>query len=192
MVSGTQAGIVPIDITSLGIGGANGGASAYSTKTVNFPTSGSSYSLGLYNFPGYSIGLFSNTASFGFAVTGTGSTQRPNKFGYNQLIDSNLTYVQGITTTFLDLMDVSPDFGTGSYMGFKFGSNYGYLEVTWSGATKTFYILSGAYEDSGQAIYTPSGLGGGSGGTVPEPTSMAIFGLGALGFAYRSRRKLMK
>jgi hypothetical protein len=27
---------------------------------------------------------------------------------------------------------------------------------------------------------------------VPEPTSMAIFGLGALGFAYRNRRKLMK
>lgn len=28
--------------------------------------------------------------------------------------------------------------------------------------------------------------------TVPEPTSMAIFGLGALGFAYRNRRKFMK
>jgi len=30
------------------------------------------------------------------------------------------------------------------------------------------------------------------GGAVPEPTSMAIFGLGALGFAYRNRRKLSK
>ncbi|MCE2815042.1 MAG: PEP-CTERM sorting domain-containing protein [Planctomycetaceae bacterium] len=29
----------------------------------------------------------------------------------------------------------------------------------------------------------------GGGGQVPEPTSMAIFGLGALGFAYRARRK---
>lgn len=28
-----------------------------------------------------------------------------------------------------------------------------------------------------------------SGGQVPEPTSMAIFGLGALGMAYRARRK---
>ena len=27
------------------------------------------------------------------------------------------------------------------------------------------------------------------GGQVPEPTSMAIFGLGALGMAYRARRK---
>jgi hypothetical protein len=31
-----------------------------------------------------------------------------------------------------------------------------------------------------------------SSAAVPEPTSMAIFGLGALSFAYRSRRKLMK
>jgi hypothetical protein len=30
---------------------------------------------------------------------------------------------------------------------------------------------------------------GGGGGEVPEPTSMAIFGLGALGMAYRARRK---
>jgi sulfatase modifying factor 1 len=29
------------------------------------------------------------------------------------------------------------------------------------------------------------------GGEVPEPTSMAIFGLGALGFAFRNRRKLL-
>lgn len=35
-----------------------------------------------------------------------------------------------------------------------------------------------------------SGSGGnGGGGEVPEPTSMAIFGLGALGMAYRARRK---
>ncbi len=33
------------------------------------------------------------------------------------------------------------------------------------------------------------GGGGGGGGEVPEPTSMAIFGLGALGMAYRARRK---
>ncbi|MCE2801449.1 MAG: PEP-CTERM sorting domain-containing protein [Planctomycetaceae bacterium] len=30
---------------------------------------------------------------------------------------------------------------------------------------------------------------GGGGGEVPEPTSMAIFGLGAFGLAYRNRRK---
>ena len=29
----------------------------------------------------------------------------------------------------------------------------------------------------------------GTGGAVPEPTSMAIFGIGALGMAYRARRK---
>ena len=45
------------------------------------------------------------------------------------------------------------------------------------------------------AMLSPSGDGGGGGGgggggEVPEPTSMAIFGLGALGMAYRARRKL--
>ncbi len=31
--------------------------------------------------------------------------------------------------------------------------------------------------------------GGGGGGEVPEPSTMAIFGLGAIGMAYRARRK---
>ena len=34
-----------------------------------------------------------------------------------------------------------------------------------------------------------SGGGGGTGGEVPEPSTMAIFGLGAIGIAYRARRK---
>jgi hypothetical protein len=41
-------------------------------------------------------------------------------------------------------------------------------------------------------IVTASGTSGGGGGAVPEPTSMGIFGLGALGFAYRNRRKFVK
>ena len=43
--------------------------------------------------------------------------------------------------------------------------------------------------DSQGAFFEISGAGGGAGGEVPEPTSMAIFGLGALGMAYRARRK---
>lgn len=39
---------------------------------------------------------------------------------------------------------------------------------------------------AGSTTFTVSG-----GATVPEPTSMAIFGLGALGLAYRARRKAM-
>ena len=69
--------------------------------------------------------------------------------------------------------------------------------VTWSNKTLadigitnpgafSFTVGSGANTDSiGVTISGP-------GAPVPEPTSMAIFGLGALGFAYRNRRKLMK
>jgi len=43
--------------------------------------------------------------------------------------------------------------------------------------------------DAQGAFFEISGAGGGAGGEVPEPTSMAIFGLGALGLAYRTRRR---
>jgi hypothetical protein len=74
--------------------------------------------------------------------------------------------------------------------------------MTNSSIVQKFYVPNGATQlflgtaDGFQWI----GNGGGfniditsySQATVPEPTSMAIFGLGALGFAYRNRRRLMK
>ncbi len=50
-----------------------------------------------------------------------------------------------------------------------------------------FFLYSSI--NSQGAFFEISGAGGGAGGEVPEPTSMAIFGLGALGMAYRARRK---
>jgi hypothetical protein len=41
--------------------------------------------------------------------------------------------------------------------------------------------------DGPPGVFTASGSP-----AVPEPTSMAIFGMGALGFAYRNRRKILK
>lgn len=86
------------------------------------------------------------------------------------------------------------NFGPDSFIGFRFGTassyRYGYIEVlwNWTGApeTSTFEILSAAYEDQ---LNTPILAGAQPGSEVPEPTSMAIFGLGALGMAYRARRK---
>lgn len=86
----------------------------------------------------------------------------------------------------------APSFGPDSFIGFRFGNGtdfrYGYIEVlwTWTGdrATSSFEILSAAYEDQ---LNTP--ILAGAQPTVPEPTSMAIFGLGVLGMAYRARRK---
>lgn len=56
--------------------------------------------------------------------------------------------------------------------------------------TEYVYELSSNGGDTFKIQFGTPG-GGGGGGQVPEPTSMAIFGLGALGFAYRARRKSM-
>lgn len=87
-----------------------------------------------------------------------------------------------------DLGDI-PDVSVGGY----FNSNLSNLNLT-----------AGDYVVGVSRYYTEFGFGGSAdfdvipvGGTytlnisstVPEPTSMAIFGLGALGMAYRSRRK---
>ncbi len=54
-----------------------------------------------------------------------------------------------------------------------------------------FVNLSGdkAFGDVAWALYAPTVLPS-LPSAVPEPTSMAIFGLGALGFAYRARRRI--
>ena len=121
----------------------------------------------------------------------------PHRFGAGATIDGSFggAWRSGnSTTTFYNGDDVSfsPDFGPNSFIGFRFASGggfkYGYIEVLWnwtgSPSTSSFQLLSAAYEDQeNTAIVTPGGS------VVPEPTSMAIFGLGALGMAYRARRK---
>ena len=62
-------------------------------------------------------------------------------------------------------------------------------------------VDSGTFTTTAGALYLaqlnsdaggPGTFTAGGSSAVPEPTSMAIFGLGALGFAYRNRRKLVK
>ena len=128
------------------------------------------------------------------AIDGGGTS--PHSFGAGATIDGSFggswSSVNGDTTFYSSNSgSFSPDFGPNSFIGFRFSSgggfNYGYIEVLWNWtgtlSTSSFQLLSAAYEDQeNTAIVTP-------GGSVPEPTSMAIFGLGALGMAYRARRK---
>jgi len=70
----------------------------------------------------------------------------------------------------------APDWGPGSFAGFRFGDdatgwNYGYIEATWDTATQTFEILSAAYETQ---LNTPILAGA---VPVPEPgTATMAFG----------------
>lgn len=135
--------------------------------------------------------------SMRMAING-GSTS-PHRFGAGATIDGSFggswSSSNGDTSfnSDGDSGSFSPDFGANSFIGFRApsasGFIYGYIEVLWNwtgtSSTSSFQLLSAAYEDQvDTAIVTPGGS------VVPEPTSMAIFGLGALGMAYRARRKV--
>jgi hypothetical protein len=105
-----------------------------------------------------------------FSFTGLSRSLSPSTNYYIVITPDNLSgsYVLSGTS------DPSGGIVTGS-LGFGFNS------PSWT-------VVPGNYIIG----YVSASSGGGSGGAVPEPTSMAIFGLGALGFAYRNRRKLKK
>ncbi len=220
VASGTEAAVVSININAFGLNGANGGTAIGETKTVaNFPTSGqgelliinSNDTSGPYNTRMIGIsGLYDpiynpvtgyiDQVGIKFAVNQINVYGNTKKFSAGASIDSSSTF-DGNSTFFFRFSKngapyfykYSPDFGAGSYVGFKtIDGNYGYLEVTWSRTSKEFFILSGAYESTPNtpilAGATPGGGGGGN-GAVPEPTSGAIAALLMGGTALRQWRK---
>ena len=192
-----DAAIVTIDITSTGfdLDGPNAGVSG-SRGVDNFPTPGSGV-LAIYSQPSYSgISSFNNL----FIASGDLKAS-PTNFSQNQSIGSSANWVNGGAGFYNFYNPIfkwnsleSPDFGAGSYMGFKTAQgNYGWLEVTWAGATDTFQIYSGAYESTaGVAI-----LAGDTGpSAVPEPgqvaSSLLLLALGAAGVAIQRQRAKKK
>jgi hypothetical protein len=192
--STTNAAIIVLDLGPSGFNilGLNGGVAPGGQRDIaNFPVAGGN-TLGIFNSPG-SYGLGS-TLGGDFASGNTAyAYATPTNFAKNALIDGSVTfapsggapaglyyslfYYGGIT---------SPDFGPGSYMGFRFANgsdfNYGWLEVTWTAATSEFQILAGAYESDPNV--------GIAAGAVPEPSTYALLALAAGGGAYlRWRRR---
>ena len=198
-----EAAIVTIDITSTGFGidGVNAGLSSSdpdndSRDVDNFPILGSG-TLAIYSMPS----LYTGISSFNnLSIASGNSTASPTNFSQNQSIGSSATWVSGgvdfVNPFFKYGSYESPDFGSGSYMGFKTAQgNYGWLEVTWAGATDTFQIYSGAYESvAGEAIL--AGDTGGGTSAVPEPgqvaSSLLLLALGAAGVTIQRQRAKKK
>jgi len=148
-----EAAIVTIDIGPSGfnIGGANGGVnSGGNAYEYNFPTSGQ----GFYIHNGYLDRFWGLSSPGPLEFAGGVTPATPTNFRYNDTIDSSANWTVGLASFFRSRTNVSPNFETGSYMGFKTAEgNYGWLEVTWNSSTPQFEILGAAYEsDVGVAI----------------------------------------
>jgi hypothetical protein len=185
----SEAAIVDIDLgpsgfNILGLGG--GVAPGGFTQIGNFPETGG-MTLSIFNGYATAWGLSpgSNIANRGSGyVYGT-----VTNFAQNALIDSS-AFIGELPLFSFRSTASAPDFGPGSYMGFRFpngsGESYGWLEVTWTAATKEFEILSGAYE-SVPGVGIPAGAV-----AVPEPTTMTLTGIAALALGAGAIRRSRK
>lgn len=184
--STVDAAIININIGPSGfnIGGINGGVIFGYNTINNFPFAGAG-TLEIYNSGG-DIGV---DGDFGLMLAINGGYASPRNFALGASISDTASFT-GIHDDSLFRYDedfVSPDFGPGSYMGFKTATNnYGWLEVTWNSKSSQFQILSGAYEDvAGVAILA----GATASAAVPEPSTWAMSALLAGGVAFTVWRK---
>jgi len=185
-----NAAIVTIDITSTGFGidGVNAGVSPGSfTDKNHFPIFNGG-TIRVFNLNGFAPKGIVGYGGLSFAAGSSNAS--PVKFTPYQSIDSLANWNSGMSNLFSFAGTESPDFGSGSYMGFKTNQgNYGWLEVTWAGATDTFQIYSGAYE----SVANVAILAGDTGtSAVPEPgqvaSSLLLLTLGAAGVAIQRQR----
>jgi hypothetical protein len=143
------------------------GASAYYTLNDNTKTFDSTARYYTFLFNNGTLNLKANTRySIGFS---TDLIANPDYLFWLDLSPANVpTGTAGLTSSGL------------------FNSTNGGASYTASGnQLQTAFQLNGTLAGSGAG----AGGGGGAGVAVPEPSSMAIFGLGALGMAYHVRRK---
>jgi len=152
------------------------GGNTWTTKTTSNGLATNSL-LGVYA-NGNNVYVASNS---GLAISTNGGVSFTNTLAANTVYGA---YANGNTIY------------AGTLSGLRISTDAG---VNWTTYTTADGLgnntVRGVYA-SGNKIYAATSGGGLAIGTssapVPEPTSMAIFGLGALGIAYRNRRKLLK
>jgi hypothetical protein len=187
-----EAAVVMINLgpTGLNLLATNGGMSPGSYRLINNWLGAGTGNFIAYNRyvvpPTETTGL-SGTGGLGFAVSALANVS-PANFGLGASIGSGATFTSNPSFSAFEIYNSSsgnssrsPNFGAGSFMGFRFGSgsnwNYGYLEVTWS---TTFQILSGAYESTVNTAIAAGAT------PIPAPSALALLALG--GGAFRRAR----
>lgn len=200
----TALGSSAVNVTGTNAGIVNSGPPTDAVKTVTNIIPGIGFNqfnvYGGYssNYQATLFGLAPQAARVAFAQTSPGgATAAPKNFGSSTFID----FFAGTWTTntvrplFAYDATKSPNFGPNSFLGFRVQSQtttsdfyYGYFEVTWNNTSNQFQILSGAYESTPNVgIMTPA--------PVPEPSVIALSGIGALALgagAIRRSRKARK
>jgi hypothetical protein len=189
-----DAEVISIDINNPDISGPN--ANTVNFKTVDpWPVPGSK--LQIYNLG--NVKGFKGATNLQFSFTaGDPAWGRLRKFELDASLDSSASWTTSASTaafyaSFYGQPVLQADWGSDSFAGFRFGSgsdwNYGYLEVTWDSANKTFNILSGAYESQ---LNTP--ILAGALAPVPEPgaATMAFGALASLCLGGRALKRWKK
>jgi hypothetical protein len=188
----SEAAVVAIDLTNVNgknITAANGGVWANNYLTINNWLGVGTGTLQIY-YNSYGCWGLDGSNGLSFAVTAQYDAS-PRNFGAGETIDASVPEFSSVRnrTAFRRNTIVAPDFGAGSFMGFRFGTAgnfyYGYLEMTWNSSTNTFYFLSGAYESTvNTAIVVP----GSAAVPVPAASLLALMALGGNSFR-RSRTR---
>ena len=189
LATSADAAIVVMDLgpTGLNLLGPQANVANFSSQSVNnFPVSGSQ--LFIVNNAGGMYG-FEGDGTLQLAVYSTSASMNPRNYGFGSSIDATGSFTGSATASrFKDVSFTSPDFGPNSYMGFRVqvGTDfmYGWMEVTWTGATNQFEILAAAYETD----LNTSILAGATGGGVPLPGAAGLAACGLLGLGRRPRR----
>lgn len=187
----SEAAIIDIDLGPSGFDmlGVNGGIASNTVQFItDFPVAGG-INFQIQNSPSAgAFGLFGGSGIF----SGGSAYATPTNFAQNAPIGP-ATFTpaqQGFSSLFYYFGYASPDFGPASFMGFRFPNggdfSYGWLEVTWTASSSEFEILSASYEsDPGVAINAGARA-------VPEPTTMTLTGIAALGLGAGAIRRSRK
>ena len=182
-----RGAIVNIDVSTFN--GVNAGMSYGDSRTITNFVPG--WNLDLYfrdDYVGLAPGGYSN-----FMFADDDGDAVPHNFAAGSDVSAwSVHWSAGPwRTLFYAEGDLSPDFGPGSFIGFRFGDganwNYGWIEVTWtwggSPEDSTFQILGAAYEST-----VNTAILAGATGVIPLPGAAGLAACGLLGLGRRRRR----